>query len=114
MVEKGSGGTAVRDIIQKIIATESEARLAVETAKTEADRILSDAQKKGHDVVERARQEALIEAERIVETSVDAAEREKQYRLADAAAEIESQIQLEPATRQWIVEGIVRCVSNQP
>ena len=103
----------MRDIIQRIIATESEARLTVEAARAEADRILSDAQKKGHDVVERARQEALIEAERIVETALEAAEREKQYRLADAAAEIESQIQLEPATRKWAVEGVVRCVSKQ-
>jgi vacuolar-type H+-ATPase subunit H len=43
----------MRDVIQKIIATESEARLTVEAARAEADRISSDAQKKGHDVVER-------------------------------------------------------------
>ena len=103
----------MRDVIQKIIATESEAKLIVEAARAEADRILSDAQKKGHDVVERARQEALIEAGRIVEAAVEAAEREKQYRLADAAAEIESQIQLEPASRKRAVEGVVRCVCKQ-
>jgi vacuolar-type H+-ATPase subunit H len=103
----------MRDVIQKIIATESEARLTVEAAKVEADLIMSDAQKKGRDIVERARQETMIEADRIVEAAVEAAEREKQCRLTDAAAEIESQIQLEPAVRQWAVEEIVRCVCRQ-
>jgi len=104
----------MRDVIQKIIATESEAKLAVEAARAEADSILSDAQKKGHDVVERARQEALIEAGRIVEAAVEAAEREKQHRLNDAAAEIESHIQLEQASRKQAAEGVVRCVCKQP
>ncbi len=103
----------MRDVIQKIVATENEAKLAVEEARAEADRILSDAQKKGHDVIERARQEALIEADKIVEAAVEAAEREKQDRLADAVTEIESQIQLEPATRKWAVEEIVRCVCKR-
>jgi len=47
----------MRDVIQRIIATESEARLIVDAARTEADRILSDARTKGKDIVERARQE---------------------------------------------------------
>ena len=104
----------MRDVIQKIIATESEAKLTVEAARAEADRILSDAQKKGHDVVERARQEALSEAGKIVEAAVEAAELEKQRRLTDAAAEIENQVQLEPARRKLAVEGVVRCVCKQP
>ncbi|MBA4418529.1 MAG: hypothetical protein C0392_11575 [Syntrophus sp. (in: bacteria)] len=100
----------MQDVIQKIIATESEARLTVEAARAEADHILSDAQKKGHDVVERARQEALIEAGRIVGAAVETAEREKQYRLTEAAIQIESHIQLEPADRERAIEGVVRCV----
>jgi vacuolar-type H+-ATPase subunit H len=102
----------MRDVIQKIIATENEAKLIVEAARAEADRILSEAQRKAHDPIERARQETLIEAERIVEAAVEAAEREKQHRLVDAANEIESQIQLEPATKKWAVEGVVQCVSK--
>jgi len=103
----------MRDVIQKIIATESEAKLTVEEARAEADRISSDAQKKGHDVVEQARQEALIEAGRIVDDAVEAAELEKQYRLTDAAAEIESQIQLDPASRKKAAEAVVRCVCKK-
>ena len=102
----------MRDVIQKIIATESEAKLTVETARVEADRVLSDAQKHGHEVVEQARQEVLIEGERIVEAAIETAEREKQRRLADAAVEIEKQIQLEPAIKKWAVEGVVQCVTK--
>lgn len=103
----------MRDVIQKIIATESEAKLIVEAARAEADRILSDAQTKGNDIVERARQEALIEAGKILETAVVTAEREKQHRLADFASEIEKQIQLNPESRKSAIEGVVRCVCKQ-
>jgi vacuolar-type H+-ATPase subunit H len=103
----------MRDVIEKIIATESEAKLVVDAARTEADQILSEARKKGRDVIEKARQEALVEAEKILEIAVETAERDKQQRLADAAAEIESKIQLEPASRKSAVEGVVRCVCKQ-
>ena len=103
----------MRDIIEKIIATESEAKLIVEAARTEADQILSEAQKKGRDIIEKTRQEVLIEAEKILEIAVETAEREKQQRLADAAVEIESQIQLEPASRESAVERVIRCVCKQ-
>jgi vacuolar-type H+-ATPase subunit H len=104
----------MRDVIQKIIATESEARITVEAARAEADRIMSDAQKKGRDIIEQSRQKTLIEADKILETALETAEREKQHRLTDAAAEIEIQIQLEPAIRKRAVEGVIRCVCKQP
>jgi vacuolar-type H+-ATPase subunit H len=103
----------MRDVIEKIIATESEAKLIVEAARAEADRIMSNAQTKGHDLVEQARQETLNEVERIIKAATETAEREKQHRLADAAAEIERQIQLDPANRKSAVEGVVRCVCKQ-
>ena len=104
----------MREIIQKIITTESEAKLAVEAARVEADSILSDVKKKGHDIIEQARQETLIEAEKIVKAVVEEARREKQNRLDTAVDEIENQIQLEPSSRKWAVEGVVRCVCKQP
>lgn len=100
----------MRDVIQKIVGTENEARLTVEAARTEADRILSEAQKKGQDIVERARQEAFVEAQRVIKAEIERAEREKEACLADSAAKVESQIQLDPASRKSAVEGVVRCV----
>ena len=52
----------MREVIQEIIATESEAKALVEMARAEAERILSDARKKGQDMVERARQDARVVA----------------------------------------------------
>ncbi|HOE15828.1 MAG TPA: hypothetical protein PLX02_00285 [Syntrophorhabdaceae bacterium] len=100
----------MRDAIQKIVGTENEARLAVEAARTEADRILSEAQKKAQDILERARQEAFAEAQKVVEAAVQKAEHEKEARLADAVNKVESQIQLEPASRKSAVAEVVRCV----
>lgn len=104
----------MREVIQKIIATEGEAKLIVEAARAEAARISSDAQKKGQEIFERVRHEAIVEGEKVVEAAVEAAEREKQDRLTRAAAEIESQIGLEPAIRQWAVEEIIRSVCRRP
>lgn len=100
----------MRDVIQKIVATEDEAKLTVEAARTEADRIVSDAQKKGQELIGRARQEAFAEAQRIIEAAVEKAEREKESLLTDAVAKVESQVQLEPASRKSAIEEVVRCV----
>ncbi len=100
----------MRDVIQKIVGTESEAKLTVGAARTEADRILSDAQKKGQDIIERARQEAVAEAERIIEAEVKKAEHEKESRLADAVAKVESQIKLEPESKRLAIDEVIRCV----
>jgi vacuolar-type H+-ATPase subunit H len=110
MLEKGA---AMRDVIEKVIATEGEARQIVETAKNEADRIWSEVQKKAQEIVERARREARAEAEAIVAAAVEEAEREKQDRLARAATEIENQVQLGAEDRRSAVEGVVRCVCRQ-
>ena len=104
----------MRDIIQKIISTESEARLVVESAQVEADRILSEAKKKGHDIIEQARANALVESDGIIEKAAREAEKEKQLRLAETIAETERQIRLEPTTMQWAVEGVIRCICGKP
>ena len=56
----------MRDVIEQIIETEGEAKLKVETARNEAERIVSEARKKAYDVVEGSRQEAIGEAEKII------------------------------------------------
>lgn len=103
----------MRDVIQKIVGTENEARLTIEAARTEADRILSEAQKKAQDITERARQEVFAEAQRIIEAAVKKAEHEKQARLADAVAKVESQIQLDSKSRKSAVAEVVRCVCKE-
>jgi vacuolar-type H+-ATPase subunit H len=103
----------VRDVIQKVIATEAEAKRIVEAAKAVADSISSDAQKQAQELVARARQEARAEADGIVTVAVREAGQEKHERLARAIAEIESQVRLDETTRQRAVAGAIRCVCGQ-
>ena len=104
----------MRDEIQKVITTEGEARLLIETAQAEADRIISEARRIGQVTDEQARQDALNESEKILDVAIETAESEKQRRLADAAIDIERQIRLEPSTRQWALEEVIRCLCKQP
>jgi vacuolar-type H+-ATPase subunit H len=103
----------MRDVIQKVIATEAEAKRMVEAAKAEADRILFDAKKQGDDLAARARQETRAEAENVMEAALQAAEQEKRQRLARVTVEIETQVRLDDTTRQRAVAGAVRCACGQ-
>ncbi len=100
----------MRDVIQKVMAAETEAKRLVEEARAEADRILSDARRKGQDTAARAYQEAGAEADRIVAAAIDAAEKEKQENLARAAAEMASRIGFDEPASQRVVDWIVRHV----
>ena len=104
----------MRDVIQKIISVENEANVTIQDARAEAERITSDARKKSNDLIENARQEALTEAKKIIDALIQDAEKEKQQQLASAVIEIEKRVRLDPAIREWAVEGVVRCVCKQP
>ncbi len=103
----------MRDEIQRIVATESEAGLIVEAARAEADRILSEAQKKARDTIDQARQEAHAESVKIIDSATSLAEQEKQRRLAEAAVEIENQISLDPVIKKSAAEEVIRHVCRQ-
>ena len=103
----------MRDVIQKVLATEAEARRIVQQAKVEAERLLSDARKEGQELIERTRQETRAEGERIVEVAIRTAEQEKRACRARVAAEIESQVRLDETTRQRAVARAIRCVCGQ-
>jgi len=100
----------VRDVIQKIVATEAEAKSAVEEARAQADRILSEARRKARDIAAQANVEANTEAECIVAAAVEAADKEKEERLVRAAAKIDKQVGIDEAGRRRVVEKVVRCI----
>lgn len=103
----------MRDVIQRVIAAEAEAKHIVEAANTDRERISSDAQEKGQQLVAQARLEARDEADQMVETARLEAEREKQARLACVAADIETQVRLEETAKQRAVEAALRCVCGK-
>ncbi len=77
-------------------------------AQAVADRILAEAQKQTHDLVIRRRHEVRVEAERIMATAIQEAERQKKECLAPAAAETPTQVQLNEATKRRAVKAIIR------
>jgi len=104
----------MRDVIQKVIATEAEAKSMVETARIEAGRIIAEAQKQAETLVGRARQEARVETERILAVVLQEAEQEKKERLARARLEMESELRFDENTRERAAKAVLRCVCGQP
>jgi len=102
----------MRNVIQKVLAAEAEAKNLLDAGRVEADRIREAAQKKGQALLALSRQETRGEVETILETATRQAELEKQERLAKAAVEIETQFRLDDAIRQRAVEAVVRCVCS--
>ncbi len=104
----------MRDVIQKIMATETEARQRVQAAKAEAERILSEARKRAQELVAAARQTARLDVEKMLATTLKTTEAEKKERLAHAAAEIETQVRVDEATVRAAADAATRCVCGLP
>ena len=100
----------MREVIQKVLEAEGEAKRLVTAAHAEAEAILSKAQKQSQELLGRVQQEARAEAERIVEAGTLEAEQEKKQRLEGAGAEIETQVRLEGTIQQRAMESVIRCV----
>ena len=103
----------MRDVIQRVIATEARARQLVAAARVEGERIVSNARKQAEAVVAGAREESRAEAQGMIEVAIREAEREKEQRLARVTADIEKEVQLDEATRQRAVKAAIRCVCEQ-
>ena len=117
--KKGKGSpcindpVAMREVIQKVMAGEAEAKRILESANAEADGILKEAGQQVRDIAARARTEAAQRATIEVEAALKAAEQEKQVLLARAVAKNRVQVQLDPITLEKIVNAVVCCVSGQ-
>ncbi len=97
----------MRDVIQKIVATENQAKRIVEEAKAESDRILAEARKQAQDISMKAYMDAGREAQDIISHAAQAADEQKQESLAKAAEAMEREILLDEALRQKMVEEII-------
>ena len=100
----------MREVIQKVIASETEAKQLVQAARVEADELVRRARLEAHTLVEQAVREARLEAEKILAAAEDAAAREKTERLARAAAEINTRIRLDETAANQVAEAVLHCV----
>lgn len=100
----------MHEVIQQVLATESQAKLLVQEATTRAGTILSDAHRQAEEVRERTRGEVKAETAAILQTTLQTAEQSKREQLARVAAEIESRYRLAPSTREQAVTAVIKCV----
>lgn len=103
----------MRDVLEKIIATEGEAKSIVDKARTEAESILSEGRANGHKILEQARHESFMEVNKIIEVAIKSAEEEKDRLLAEAILDIEKNIRLEDSSKRKFAEEVARCVCDQ-
>ena len=103
----------MRDVIQKVLETEREAKSLVETAKADAEDVLAKARQRAREMLAQAQQNTQAEARRMVEEAMEAAKREKQENLVRSTAAIKTEIHLDQALLQRTVQGVVRCVCGK-
>lgn len=104
----------MQEVIQKVVATETEAKQLVQAARTEAGRLLTDARSQARRLVEDAQREARLETDGLLAAAEVEAANEKTELLARAAREIETNIRLDADTARQAVEAAVRCVRGCP
>ena len=100
----------MRDVIQKIVATENQAKRIVEDGRTQADRILLEARKKAQDITAKAYQDAGREAQEIIAEAAREAEGERQKTLNEALETLEREVIIDERSRQKIIDEIIRHV----
>jgi vacuolar-type H+-ATPase subunit H len=103
----------MRDVIQRVIASEAEAQQIVAAARLQAAEIVGAARKAAEELRTRANREAGAEAEQILVDAGHSSESEKRERVARATAKIAVEIQLTPELRRRVVAEVVRCVCGQ-
>ncbi len=74
----------MKEIVQKILETEKEARDGIETSRAEAQRIVREAEEKSRQAEEGVRKEAMQKAHSIMERMKEDAERERKQQMERA------------------------------
>jgi len=103
----------MRDVIQKMLEAEAEAKRLLSEAEAEADRIRADARRRAQRLVETARQEARDEADRLHAEAAEQAGRDRDAGLSRAAQRIEQEVGIDPERRREAVETVVRAVAGE-
>jgi V/A-type H+/Na+-transporting ATPase subunit G/H len=98
----------VKEIIQKILETEKEARDGIERAREEAQQIVREAEEKSRQVEEGVRTEAMQKAHSIMERMKEEAEGERKQQVERAQVGSTEIIKKKKAE----IEAAAGCVTN--
>lgn len=100
----------MKEVIERIVSTENEAKSIIEKARSEAEQIISEAKKQAQDIMENTKKEAIIETQHIIDSSTKKAEEEKQKKLTQKAKEIKDQFVINEDTKQKAIEWVIKTV----
>ena len=100
----------MRDVIQKMLEAEAEAKRIVAGAEAEAERIRADARRQAHQLTDQARAETRTDTDRIAEEAAGRSDSQRRAAIADAAKTIDDGLHLDEPLRTRAVETVVRRV----
>lgn len=103
----------MRDVIQRVIASEAEARQIVATARIQAAEIVGGARQAGEELRARVASETGAAVVRIMAEAERNAEIERLEWMARATDEITAEVNLAPELRHRTVAAVVRYVCGQ-
>lgn len=104
----------MRDVIQRMLEAEAEAKRLTEQAEAEAERLRAEARRQVQDLMEQVRRQTRADVDRIIAAALEQAQQEKQTRLAQADAAMDSEVRIDESMRRSAVEAIVRAVCGNP
>lgn len=100
----------MKEAIRELLATEREARTAVESAEKEAERTRRDARIQADALVEKARADAIREADAQRTKTLDDARAENDRLIEGARKEIQSMTAVPPDRRHRATETVVHAL----
>jgi vacuolar-type H+-ATPase subunit H len=100
----------LKEVVQKILETEKEARENIERAHADAQTVVRDAEHQSRLVDEKIRQQAIHAAQEISERMKQEAEAERQQRIAQAHGERSELLKRKSAEIASVTERVVNLI----
>lgn len=102
----------MRQVIQKLLEVEGQAKDLVSAANAEAGQILAGARRDAAELVTRTRADAIREAALILERERVRAAEEEERQWQEASGTIHRELQLNADTLEAAVAAVVQCVTE--
>lgn len=102
----------MRDVIEKVMASEKEAAEILSKAKDEAAKLVADGRVAAQNEAAAAKLAARAEADKVLAEAVRAASEKADADLASEKEAIERSIRLSADEREALSDAVVRCVTG--
>lgn len=102
----------MREVIEKVMAAEAEAKSLLSHAQQEAEALVQQARQHALRIAEQSRKDVRLEAERMVAEAETAALAQKQRQIGQIADALQSGLQLDAADHRHAVKVVVDTLSG--